>query len=387
MIHFYIKNQRLSFYSPVVAADSLNYLSCRFSFDSDDWQELVKWAHFRQGETVYDLELDADDEIKSAAGLNLHVGDWQIYLTGHGENLRLTTESVILQVKKSGLIDAPLHQLPQSVAEQLSVKCDAALELAKAVQEAAQRGDFTGQSFQVLGYYSTLSELEAAVTAPDKGSVYGVGSAAPYDIYIWDSVNMRWHNNGPIQGAAGEKGANGACFTPHVDESGSLSWTNDAGLQNPKSVNLMGPKGDKGDRGEDGLSPFEAAVKEGFTGTASTFNAALVSLPQHAARHKSGGADALPAGSVSGDMLSDNAVSRSFTLTLPAQLWSQNAQTVSAPAVTADNTLIVSPAPASYEAYTENAVRCTAQSAGILSFICESAPSTDVTVNVTVINK
>ena len=74
MIHFYIKNQRLSFYSPVVAADSLNYLSCRFSFDSDDWQELVKWAHFRQGETVYDLELDADDEIKSAAGLNLHDG-------------------------------------------------------------------------------------------------------------------------------------------------------------------------------------------------------------------------------------------------------------------------------------------------------------------------
>jgi len=324
LIDFYITGQSLKFYSPVIAADTLNYLSARFHFDGADWQGLTKWVHFRQGDTVYDLALDEEDEIKSAAGLNLHIGYWQVYLTGHGEDTRLTTDTAILMVKKSGLVDAPLHELPQSVAEQLAVKADSALQYAKSVHEAAERGDFTGQSFQVLGYFATLSELQAAVPRPDRGSVYGVGSGAPYDIYIWDSVNGRWHNNGPIQGASGEKGERGATFTPHVDESGKLSWTNDAGLNNPETVSIMGPKGDRGDKGADGQSPFEAAVAEGFTGTASTFNSALVMLPQHAARHGEGGVDALPEGSVSEAMIATNAVSREFSATV-ATGWSGSA--------------------------------------------------------------
>lgn len=80
-------------------------------------------------------------------------------------------------------------------------------------------------------------------------------------------------------------------------------------------------------------------------------------------------------------------VSQSVTVVLSASGWNGNAQTVNAPIVTADNTVFVSPQPASYEAYTENAVRCTAQGAGILTFVCESAPSGDISVNVTVINK
>lgn len=40
------------------------------------------------------------------------------------------------------------------------------------------------------------------------------------------------------------KGANGATFTPSVSEDGTLSWTNDKGLENPDPVNVKGPKGD-----------------------------------------------------------------------------------------------------------------------------------------------
>lgn len=387
MIHFYIKNQKLSFYSPVIAADSLNFLSCRFHFEGEDWQELIKWAHFRQGDTVYDIQLDPDDEIKPAAGLNLHLGCWQVNITGHGEEVRATTDTVILQVKKSGLIDAPLHEMPQSLAEQISVQASSALNYAKAVHEAAERGDFMGQSFQVLGYFSSLTELEAAITQPDRGSVYGVGTAPPYDIYIWDSLKNAWHNNGPIQGAKGDRGDDGGSFIPHVDAAGNLSWTNDAGMENPQTVNIMGPKGDTGPAGADGLSPFEAAVKEGFTGTASTFNTALATMPQHAARHKSGGVDALPAGSISSAMIAANAVSRSAAVTLTAAGWSGKKQTVTASGVTASNTLIVSPAPASFTAYAEAEVRCISQAANALTFQCETVPAAALTVNVTVINK
>lgn len=41
-------------------------------------------------------------------------------------------------------------------------------------------------------------------------------------------------------------------FVPSVSSAGVLSWTNKAGLTNPKSVNIKGAKGDKGDKGEKG---------------------------------------------------------------------------------------------------------------------------------------
>ncbi len=45
---------------------------------------------------------------------------------------------------------------------------------------------------------------------------------------------------------------NGAAIIPHIDEDGTLSWSNDAGLENPEPINLKGEKGDKGDTGDPG---------------------------------------------------------------------------------------------------------------------------------------
>lgn len=52
--------------------------------------------------------------------------------------------------------------------------------------------------------------------------------------------------------SAGTPGENGATFTPSVDDSGNLSWTNDKNLPNPDPVNIKGPKGDTGDTGPQG---------------------------------------------------------------------------------------------------------------------------------------
>ena len=52
----------------------------------------------------------------------------------------------------------------------------------------------------------------------------------------------------------GGSGENGATFTPSVDDSGNLSWTNDKGLPNPDPVNIKGPKGDTGATGEQGAT-------------------------------------------------------------------------------------------------------------------------------------
>lgn len=288
MLEFYIAGQSMKMYSPVIAADSLNYLTARFNFTGSEWEGYTRWAHFRKGETVYDIALDENDTITEDKALNLTSGEWDIYLTGTKGNARLTSTVVIVTVKESGLIDAPLHVIPQSVAEQIDAKAAQALLTAQAVKEAADAGKFDGKSFQILGYYKSAAALAEAVPEPEAGSAYGVGTGAPYDVYIWDAAHEAWINNGPLQGA---KGDTGTTYTPHVDTNGNLTWTNDGGKENPQTQNIRGPKGDTGAAGAAGKSAYAAAVEAGYTGTEATFYAALTAMPYHNARHLPDGAD------------------------------------------------------------------------------------------------
>ena len=147
----------------------------------------------------------------------------------------------------------------------------------------------------MLGYYGTKAALDAAQKATaEAGDAYGVGTEEPYDIYIFDGITGEFINNGPLQGAKGEtgergpqgiqgpkgdpgkdgakgadglpgkdgadgapgkdgtNGRDGVTFTPSMSDGGDLSWTNDGGKANPKTVNLKGPKGDTGARGPAG---------------------------------------------------------------------------------------------------------------------------------------
>ncbi len=60
-----------------------------------------------------------------------------------------------------------------------------------------------GNGLTILGYYDTEANLKSAVTAPEAGDAYGVGTAAPYDIYVFDGVTNDWKNNGPLSGGGG----------------------------------------------------------------------------------------------------------------------------------------------------------------------------------------
>ena len=344
MMEFYVSGQSLKMFTPVTAADSLKYLTAQFHFTDNEWDGYTRWAHFRRGETVYDIELDENDRITEEDALNLTTGEWEIYLTGTKDTARLTTVVVVLTVKESGLVDAPLHVLPQSVAEQIDAKAAQALLTAQAVKAAADAGKFNGRdgkSFEIKGYYASVTALEEGVPAPAPGDAYCVGSAAPYDVYIYDGVSGEWINNGTIQGAKGDTGAAGTTFTPHLDGNGNLSWTNDGGLDNPETQNIRGAKGDKGETGAAGKSAYAAAVEAGYTGTEATFYAALTAMPYHNARHLPDGADPITvkAGNIEASAvetakikdkavtmakLADHAVSVDYTATLNTT-WSGSA--------------------------------------------------------------
>lgn len=125
------------------------------------------------------------------------------------------------------------------------------------------RGE-TGSGFRVLGYYASLAELERGVTGAEAGDAYGVGTAAPYDIYIYSGT--AWVNNGPLQGARGERGEDGADGAPGANGIGIASvvqtYTSTVdGSPNTIRVTLTngtytdfqvrnGKTGAKGDKGE-----------------------------------------------------------------------------------------------------------------------------------------
>ena len=74
-----------------------------------------------------------------------------------------------------------------------------------------------------------------------------------------------------------------------------------------------------------------------------------------------------------------------YTVSLTAAGWSDKSQTVTAAHVTANNLVQVSPAESSFEAWRTAQIRCTAQGAGTLTFVCGGdAPTDAVTYNVVV---
>lgn len=117
----------------------------------------------------------------------------------------------------------------------------------------------TGRGFAVLGYYATAAALAAAVQTPAAGDAYGIGSAAPYDIYIYDGVTHAWVNNGALQGAKGEKGDKG-----DKGDTGAAGATGAAGPTGPAGP--AGPAGAPGAEGEPGPNLISAETATALTG-------------------------------------------------------------------------------------------------------------------------
>ncbi len=115
-----------------------------------------------------------------------------------------------------------------------------------------------GKGLTILGYYATLLQLEEAITNPAIGDFYGVGIAAPYNLYAWNGST--WIDNGQLQGAKGEKGEKGDPFT--YDDFTEEQLLKLVGPQGPE-----GPQGPVGATGSQGpMGPTGATGATGETG-------------------------------------------------------------------------------------------------------------------------
>lgn len=79
---------------------------------------------------------------------------------------------------------------------------------------------------------------------------------------------------------------------------------------------------------------------------------------------------------------------KSATVTLSANAWSGNSQTINVSNVTVNSLVTVVPAPTAQNrtTYLESGVYCSAQGAGTLTFVCEDVPSVNLNVNIQIIN-
>lgn len=76
--------------------------------------------------------------------------------------------------------------------------------IAKVVGKTGEKGDTgaagkDGKNFTILGYKDSLEQLQTDVPSPAQGDAYGVGTAEPYELYIYDTTKG-WVANGTIGG-------------------------------------------------------------------------------------------------------------------------------------------------------------------------------------------
>lgn len=132
--------------------------------------------------------------------------------------------------------------------------------LAEVEESIAQALEFCAAVEQVS---VTAQTLEAGAPATASGSV-----SAQEGLRL--TLGLPTGAAGP-KGDAGAKGEPGAVYTPSVSGEGVLSWSNNGGLPNPRSVNLRGPQGMPGADGKDGTDGKDGANgADGQDGTTPT---------------------------------------------------------------------------------------------------------------------
>ena len=261
---------------------------------------------------------------------------------------------------------------------------------------------------------ATLVSKSVAYQVGDSGSIIPSGSwvssvpVVPQGKYLWTRTSVQFNTGDPIVSySVGRMGLDGSgavstvCgVSPDADGNVSLS-ASDVGALSYSGGDLTGELKMNGQPISGLNEPTEnsqAANKAYADKIAETANSA--NEVANAALPKSGGTMtgpiAMGGSRVTGlgepEDAGDGATKgyvdgrkQTATATLAAAGWSGNTQTVSVVGVTASNTVIVAPDPASFAAYTESGIRCTAQASGTLTFVCEDVPAETLTVNVVIL--
>lgn len=134
-----------------------------------------------------------------------------------------------------------LDQMPLTSEVYTKEQADAKFALIGSTGSGSGAPGVPGADGEDGGYYTPSVSADGTLTwTASKDGMPAVGS-----------VNIKGADGAPgadgqdgAPGAEGAPGINGVTFTPAVSADGTLSWTNDGGLENPAPVNIKGADGD-----------------------------------------------------------------------------------------------------------------------------------------------
>ena len=286
-----VRGQQLQLRTPLIVADSINYITARFAFDKD-WDGRSITAFFVQKNTVI-TALVQNNEITAEQGINLTAGTWEVKLTGVKGDSRITAGPVKITALPFGGTEGELPDISPTQYEALlgmigdlsDLTTVAKETLVAAINEAATTGTGGGDGPSDVAWLPEVSaegviswRRSTTTTAPTPQNIKGpqgeqgeIGPTGPQG---------NQGEEGP-QGETGPQGPRGYHFTPSVSSDGTLSWTNDGGLSNPATVNIKGPQGEQGIQGiqgEDGAKGEDGEKGDkGTTFTPSVSSAGVLS--------------------------------------------------------------------------------------------------------------
>lgn len=204
-------------------------------------------------------------------------------------------------------------------------------------QKAAARANIgageSNSTFKILGYFDTLEDLQEWLQVlPQSGDAYGIGTASPYDVYVYDGIHNTWVNNGPI--------AYSDALIDDEDVASNKAWSSSK-------------------------ISTELATKQ-------------------AKINVSGMLKGTGNGAVSAAVKGTDYAALSFTINLLSSGWSNAAQTISnANFLASGFAFTVSPNSAAREKYMESLVYADDVTVdGQMTFRCDTAPDTNLTVNI-----
>ena len=145
-----------------------------------------------------------------------------------------------------------------------------------------------GKGLKVLGYYATPLLLESSVSDPEVGDTYGVGSAPPYNMYMWDGSS--WVDNGQLQGASGEDGVSVTGAEINADGELILKFSDNDSVNVGRVVGEEGPQGPEGPKGDTGETGAAGATgPQGETGPKGADGVSVSSVTQTTTSSADGG--------------------------------------------------------------------------------------------------
>ena len=257
MLKFLVKGQKIEILErEVIASDQIAFVTLKFVFDGD-WKKFHKVVQFTQCDETYNRVL-CTDGLSCLLPAELHAGAVKLSVFGYDadntEGLRATTVPVTLHIRSSGFVgedtDSPIPPTPD-LYTQLLQKIGKVQHGKDGADGKDGKDDLSAYELAVEnGFTGTVTEWLHSLKGTD-----GVNGK--------DGTNGRDGTNGE-QGADGKDGLSAYELAVENGFTGTLAeWL--AFLKGKDGEN--GVDGKNGVNGSDGKSAYIIAVEHGFVGT------------------------------------------------------------------------------------------------------------------------